>query len=131
MYVLSSMPINKQSIAGSLFQTVTRLCIAIAYGIATAIFDAVQQNPATSGYYANNAVEPFAAVFWFAAGVSVPGLLLVPFLRIGTQGHKGDTGRVNMVIEQENGLEKGSGTEGGHDVAAKDAHVYSEGKESY
>lgn len=96
MYVLSSMPTNKQSIAGSLFQTLTRLCTAIAYGAATAIFDAVQRHPATSGYYAKNAAEPFAAVFWFAVAASVPGLLLVPFLRIGTQGHKGDTGRVKV-----------------------------------
>jgi hypothetical protein len=114
MYVLSSMPTNKQSIAGSLFQTLTRLCTAVAYGIATAIFDAVQRNPATSGYYGNNAVEPFAAVFWFAAAVSVPGLLLVPFLRIGTQGHKGDTGRVKFG----GGAEKGLGGDDGHVVAA-------------
>ena len=106
MYVLSSMPTNKQSIAGSLFQTLTRLCTAIAYGAATAIFDAVQRRPATSGYYAKNAAEPFAAVFWFAAAASVPGLILVPFLRIGTQGHKGDTGRVKV------------GGDDGHVVAA-------------
>ena len=57
------MPINKQSMAGSLFQTLTRLCTAVSYGIATAIFDAVKKNPSSSGYYANNAAEPFAAVF--------------------------------------------------------------------
>ncbi|KAF1937239.1 hypothetical protein EJ02DRAFT_515332 [Clathrospora elynae] len=108
MYVLSSMPTNKQSIAGSLLQTVTRLCVSIAYGIATAIFDAVQKNRSTSGYYDNNVVEPFAAVFWFAAAVSLPGLLLVPFLRIGTQGHKGDTGRVNGNVES------GMGTDDEH-----------------
>jgi hypothetical protein len=113
MYVLSSMPTNKQSIAGSLFQTLTRLCTAIAYGAATAIFDAVQRNPATSGYYANNAVEPFAAVFWFAAAASVPGVILVPFLRIGTQGHKGDTGRVKI-----GGVENALGRDDGHVVVA-------------
>ena len=107
------MPTNKQSIAGSLFQTLTRLCTAIAYGAATAIFDAVQRRPATSGYYARNAAEPFAAVFWFAAAASVPGLLLVPFLRIGTQGHKGDTGRVKV-----GGVGKGLGGDDGHVAAA-------------
>ncbi|KAJ4336928.1 hypothetical protein N0V95_008477 [Ascochyta clinopodiicola] len=96
MYVLSSMPANKQSIAGSLLQTLTRLCTAVGYGIATAIFDAVESNPSKSGYYANNAVEPFAAVFWFSAGVAFIGLLFVPFLRITTQGHKGDTGRAKQ-----------------------------------
>ena len=94
MYVLSSMPANKQSIAGSLLQTLTRLCTAVGYGIATAIFDAVEKNPPKSGYYANNAVAPFAGVFWFAVGVCFIAVLFVPFLRITTQGHKGDTGRV-------------------------------------
>jgi hypothetical protein len=104
MYVLSSMPTNKQSIAGSLLQTLTRLCTAVGYGIATAIFDAVEDNPSTSGYYANNVIEPFAAVFWFAAACAFIGTLFVPFLTIGTQGHKGDTGRVKATAETESGL---------------------------
>ena len=97
MYVLSSMPANKQSIAGSLLQTLTRLCTAVGYGIATAIFDAVEANPPKSGYYAHNAVAPFAGVFWFSVGVCFIAVLFVPFLRITTQGHKGDTGRVKHV----------------------------------
>jgi hypothetical protein len=100
MYVLSSMPANKQSIAGSLLQTLTRLCTAVGYGIATAIFDAVERNPPKSGYYASNAVAPFAGVFWFALGVCFIAVLFVPFLRITTQGHKGDTGRVKPDIEE-------------------------------
>jgi hypothetical protein len=111
MYVLSSMPANKQSIAGSLLQTLTRLCTAVGYGIATAVFDAVERNPPKSGYYANNAVAPFAAVFWFAMGVCFIAVLFVPFLRITTQGHKGDTGRVKQAsIEPPNitlGLDDG------------------------
>ncbi|KAF2826132.1 MFS general substrate transporter [Ophiobolus disseminans] len=114
MYVLSSMPANKQSIAGSLFQTLIRLCTAVAYGVATAVFDAVEQNPAKSGYYANNAVEPFAAVFWFAAGCAFVGVPLVPFLRIGTQGHKGDTERVTTNVES------GLGLDDGHAVVANE-----------
>lgn len=108
MYVLSSMPANKQSIAGSLFQTLTRLCTAVGYGIATAIFDGVQNNPATSGYYANNAIEPFAATFWFSAGCAFIGTLFVPFLKIGTQGHKGDTGRVKASEAGAPGLDDGN-----------------------
>ncbi|PSN70673.1 major facilitator superfamily MFS-1 [Corynespora cassiicola Philippines] len=88
MYVLSSMSRDRQSIAGSLFQTLARLCTAIGYGIATAIFNAVETSPPTSGYYANNAVAPFAATFWFAAGTSAIGVLFTPWLRITTQGHK-------------------------------------------
>jgi hypothetical protein len=108
MYVLSSMPTNKQSIASSLLQTLTRLCTAVGYGIATAVFDGVENKPSTSGYYANNAIEPFAAVFWFSAGCAFIGTLFVPFLRIGTQGHKGDTGRINTNAEADLGLDGGN-----------------------
>ncbi|USP80631.1 uncharacterized protein yc1106_07905 [Curvularia clavata] len=104
MYVLSSMPSNKQSIAGSLFQTISRLCNAVAFGIATAVFDGVQQHPSKSGYYAGNAVEPYAAVFWFAAAAAFPAVLMVPFLRIGTQGGTGDKRRVE---DRETDVEKG------------------------
>jgi hypothetical protein len=114
MYVLCSMPINKQSIAGSLLQTLTRICTAVGYGIATAIFDAVENKPSTSGYYANNAIEPFAAVFWFAAACAFIGTIFVPFLTIGTQGHKGDTGRVKANVEI------GFGLDGGHRTAANE-----------
>ncbi len=94
------MPLSKQSVAGSLFQTLTRLGTAIGYGVAAAIFANVKSQPSTRGYYANNAVEPFAAVFWFAAGFAFLGCLFVPFLRIGTQGHKGDMGRFNADVER-------------------------------
>ena len=86
MYVLSSLPLERQSIAGSLVQTLSRICTAVGYGVATAIFNGVTKKPSTSGFYANNPAEPYAAVFWFAAGVSALGVLLVPWLKIGTQG---------------------------------------------
>ena len=72
-------------------------CNKFKYGIATAIFDAVQRHPASTGYYGNNAAQPFAAVFWYSAAVSLPGVFLVPFLKITTQGHEGDTGRVKVM----------------------------------
>jgi hypothetical protein len=94
MYVLSSMPTSRQSIAGSLFQTLTRLCTAVGYGVATAIFNAVESSPAKFGYYANNPAEPYAAVFWFSTGISFLGIFFLPFLKIKTQGHRGDEGRL-------------------------------------
>ncbi|KAF2002487.1 MFS general substrate transporter [Amniculicola lignicola CBS 123094] len=101
MYVVSSMPSNRQSMAGSIFQTLTRLCTAVGMGISTSIFNSVERNPATSGYYANNAFEPYAATFWFSAGVAFVGTLFIPFLTIGTQGHKGDKGRVRDSVESQ------------------------------
>ncbi|KAF9732141.1 hypothetical protein PMIN06_005370 [Paraphaeosphaeria minitans] len=94
MYVMSSMPPDKQSIAGSILQTLTRLSQAVGFGIATATFDAVQQNPSTSGYYANDPIEPYVSTFWFATGMAALGVVLIPFLKIGTQGHQEDKGRL-------------------------------------
>ena len=88
MYVLSALPPHRQSIAGSIFQTVTKLCIAVGYGITTAIFNAVSANPSISGYYANDSAEPYAATFWFSMSIAVVGFALVPLLTIGTQGHE-------------------------------------------
>lgn len=119
------MPRNKQSIAGSLLQTLTRLCTAVGYGIATAIFDAVERNPPTSGYYAKNAVAPFAAVFWFAMGVCFLAVLFVPFLRITTQGHKGDKGRFRQM-SVEPPVDPALGLDDGHAIAAageKNGHI--------
>jgi len=88
MYVLSALPPHRQSIAGSIFQTVTKLCVAVGYGITTAIFNAVSVNPSKSGYYANDPAEPYAAIFWFSMSIAVVGVALVPLLTIGTQGHE-------------------------------------------
>lgn len=109
MYVLSSMPLNRQSIAGSLFQTLTRLCTAVGIGIATAIFEGVQKKPSHSGYYANNPAEPYAATFWFSVGISALGVLFVPLLRIGTQGHDGDKGRLDGEIDGRDELARRTG----------------------
>ena len=88
MYVLSSLPKSEQSIAGSVFQTVTKLSVTIGLGICTAIFRSVSENPATSGYYAHDAFQPYAATFWFAMACTFISMLLVPFLDIKTQGHE-------------------------------------------
>lgn len=65
MYVMSTMSEREQSVAGGLFQTVTRMCTTIGFGISTAAFNAVQAHPSNSGYYAGDPIEPYAATFWF------------------------------------------------------------------
>ncbi|EKG21118.1 Major facilitator superfamily [Macrophomina phaseolina MS6] len=87
MYVMSSLPAEQQSIAGGIFQTVTKLCVTIGMGISTAIFDAVEaRGVATSGYFANDPIEPYAATFLYCAGVAALGIPLCGWLRIGVQG---------------------------------------------
>ncbi|KAJ1715440.1 hypothetical protein AFCA_012613 [Aspergillus flavus] len=91
MYVMSSLPPEQQSIAGGIFQTVTKLCVAIGMGISTAIFDAVQaRGTATSGYFKDDPIEPYSATFLYSAGIAALGIPLCAFLRIGAQGHGGD-----------------------------------------
>ena len=87
MYVMSSMPRSQQSIAGSIFQTATKLCQTVGFGLATAVFNAVQQKSQMSNYW-EKGTQPYAAVFITALALSLAGLLLVPFLTIGTQGGK-------------------------------------------
>ena len=87
MYVMSSMPPSQQSVAGGIFQTAAKLCMTLGLGIATAIFNSVQQNPSLANYW-DQATQPYAATFWFAFACAGLSVLLVPFLTIGTQGGK-------------------------------------------
>ncbi|KAI9788944.1 MAG: hypothetical protein M1835_002005 [Candelina submexicana] len=91
MYVMSSLPPHQQSIAGGIFNTVTRLCVTIGLGISTAVFNAIAQStttssPAGASSGAEDALKPYTAVYWFAVASAGSSLLLVPWLRIGTQG---------------------------------------------
>jgi hypothetical protein len=85
---MSSLAKSQQSIAGGLFQTVTKLCITIGMGISTAIFDSVAKSPRTTGLHAHDPIQPYSSVFWFAAACAGISILLVPFLTITTQGHR-------------------------------------------
>ena len=90
MYVMSSLPAAQQSIAGGIFQTVTRLCMTVGFGVTTALFNAVQQNPTMPAYW-DRETQPYTATFWFALACSVVSVALVPFLTLTTQGGKAKT----------------------------------------
>ncbi|KAK8011677.1 hypothetical protein PG990_010642 [Apiospora arundinis] len=87
MYVVSSLPKSQQSIASSVFQTTIKLATVLGLGICAALFASVSEKPATTGYYAHDPFEPYAALFWFSTAVSFVSLLMVPLLNIKTQGH--------------------------------------------
>jgi uncharacterized membrane protein YvlD (DUF360 family) len=88
MYVVSSLARSQQSIASSVFQTTIKLAVTVGLGIFAAIFTSISESPSKSGYYANDPFEPYAGVFWGAVVLSFISLLLVPFLRLKTQGHE-------------------------------------------
>ncbi|QSZ30035.1 hypothetical protein DSL72_004553 [Monilinia vaccinii-corymbosi] len=87
MYVVSSLPKSQQSIASSIFQTTIKLATVIGTGVCTAIFDSVSLKISTGGYYANDPYEPYAFIFWFSFILSFISLLVIPFLKIKTQGN--------------------------------------------
>ncbi|KAF2862408.1 major facilitator superfamily transporter [Piedraia hortae CBS 480.64] len=92
MYVMSSMPASQQSIAGGIFQTASRLFMALGLGAGTAIFNSVQQNPVMNAYWDTD-TQPYAATCWFAFASSVACFFLIPFLTLNTQGGKNDIDR--------------------------------------
>lgn len=101
MYVMSSLPSDQQSIAGSIFQTVTKLCQSVGYGIGTAVFNAVSKNPNMGGYYKNDiATQPYSAVFWFSTASAGLSVVLACFLTIGTQGGSAKTEEESDVEEK-------------------------------
>ncbi|OQE25218.1 hypothetical protein PENSTE_c006G09813 [Penicillium steckii] len=82
MYVMSSLPPSQQSIAGGIFNTVSKLCNNLGLGIATSVNSAVAHQMTSS----TPAIRPYLATYWFAAAAAGISLFMVPFLTIGTQG---------------------------------------------
>jgi hypothetical protein len=87
MYVMSSLPRSKQSIASGIFQTLTRLSLTIGMAGATAIFDSVASSP-DSGFHAEDPIRPYSAVYWFALATAAVSLPLIPLLKVKTQGNR-------------------------------------------
>jgi hypothetical protein len=83
MYVVSSFKPEKQSLAGGIFNTVTKICGAVGLGISSSIYSA----ESTSHAALQTSIRPYSMVFWFCLASSGLGLCFVPFLTIGTQGH--------------------------------------------
>jgi hypothetical protein len=85
MYVMSSLPPSQQSIAGGIFNTVSKLCNNLGLGIATSVNSAVAHQMTAS----TPAIRPYLSAFWFSAAAAGVSLFMVPFLTIGTQGGDG------------------------------------------
>ena len=82
MYVMSSLPPAQQSLAGGIFNTVTKICSAVGLGISASIYNAESTGTAAL----QTTIRPYNMVFWFCVASAGAGLLFVPFLTIGTQG---------------------------------------------
>lgn len=99
MYVMSSLPPSQQSIAGGIFNTVSKLCNNLGLGIATSVNSAVANQMTAS----TPAIRPYLAVYWFAAAAAGLSLFMVPFLTLGTQG--GNTPAADQLVAGDTGGE--------------------------
>ncbi|KAI5360202.1 putative major facilitator superfamily, MFS transporter superfamily [Septoria linicola] len=101
MLVMTSLPKSHQSIAGGIFQTAVRLTAVIGFGVATAVFNAVEARPALLDFW-DEATQPYTAVFWISVAYSALSMCLVPFLTLGTQG--GDDQDHSSATNSTNGV---------------------------
>ncbi|KAI9827986.1 MAG: hypothetical protein M1819_006829 [Sarea resinae] len=98
MYVMSSLPPHQQSIAGGIFQTVTKLCTTIGLGVTTAIYNPISKQMSPG----DDPTKPYADCFWFCCASAALSVCLVPFMTIGTQGRADK----NPATDTEKGIEK-------------------------
>ena len=83
MYVMSALPKEQQSVAGGIFNTVTKLCSAVGLGITTAVYNGVLEASEQRG---EKPIMPYEKTWWVAVACAGLGVLLVPFVKLGTQG---------------------------------------------
>src|SRR5260370_42523140 len=95
MYVMSSLPPTQQSLAGGIFNTVTKICSAIGLGISASIYNAESSGTAAL----QTTIKPYQSVFWFCVASSALGLCFVPFLTISTQGHESKASSVRDFVD--------------------------------
>ena len=96
---MSSLPPGQQSLAGGIFNTVTKVCSAVGLGISASIYNA----ESTSKAALQTSIRPYHMVFWFCVASAGAGLLFVPFLTIGTQGHSTTENSVTSLEDRGSG----------------------------
>ncbi|KAF4632717.1 hypothetical protein G7Y89_g5403 [Cudoniella acicularis] len=107
MYVMSSLPPHQQSLAGGIFNTVTKICTAVGLGISASIYNAESTGTAAL----QTGIRPYKMVFWFCVACAGCSILFVPWLRIGTQGHgegSGGTSVVSLGKDAKDGFDGGA-----------------------
>ncbi|KAJ4269975.1 hypothetical protein NW762_001647 [Fusarium torreyae] len=83
MYVMESLPLQQQSLAGGIFNMLIRLGSTVAIGISTAVYSSVEEAQAGDA----DLSDPYRMAFFVSVGLASLGCIFLPFLRIGTQGN--------------------------------------------
>jgi len=83
MYVLQSLPSHQQSLAGGLLNVFIRLSNTAVLGISTAVFSSIESTPAGM----QDPMLKYTRTFQTTIALAAAGLVLAPFIKIGTQGN--------------------------------------------
>jgi hypothetical protein len=83
MYVMCYMGPERQALTGGIFPTISKIFGAVGVGITGSIYTATSTGAAAL----QTDIRPYRMVFWFCVASTCVGLLFVPFLTVGTQGH--------------------------------------------
>ena len=89
MYVMTTLPRDQQSVAGGLFNTVTRLSATVGLGVQTSIYNSLGGSAFGSG---SQLYRPYQSTFWVSLVGAVFALFLVPFVTIKRQGSRPEKG---------------------------------------
>lgn len=83
MYVMQSLPAHQQGLASGVMNTLIRLSSTVAMGIATAVFSSIEVSPQGM----EQLMLKYTRTFQVSVALAAASVLVVPFIRIGTQGH--------------------------------------------
>ena len=97
MYVMSSLSPKQQSVAGGLFNTVTRLSATVGLGVQTSVYTRLGGSASGAG---SQLFRPYQSAFWVSLTGAVVALFLVPFLTIGRQGGKPE--KISLPVRSQN-----------------------------
>lgn len=82
MYVMQSLPHEAQGLASGIMNTLIRLASTLSMGIATAVYATYEARPSDE----TDPMLKFTRTFQVSVALAGLSVLLVPFIRIGTQG---------------------------------------------
>ncbi|ROV94357.1 hypothetical protein VPNG_09387 [Cytospora leucostoma] len=108
MYVMQSLPAQQQGLASGVMNTLVRLSSTVAMGIATAVYASIETSP--KGL--EQPMLKFTRTFQVSMAMAAASVLIVPFIRIGTQGHT-ENDDATQIVPKEKGTHSAETT--GHD----------------
>lgn len=91
MYVMSSLPLAQQSVAGGLFNTVMRLSSSVGLAVSTAVFNGLGASGADESNLSSE-YGKYRATFFVSLASSGLSLFLLPFLTLKSQGGRSQRG---------------------------------------